>query len=82
LPNINQIYSRSDIHHKINDLYLKKENSVEDCISNEHYRSIINPENEANLKNCQNKLNNEYNLTPIERIDLLEKQKRWLLKNN
>ncbi|CAF1222901.1 unnamed protein product [Adineta steineri] len=75
--NINNI-CRSDINQKLNDLLLKKKHSAPNYIYqrqindiDEHYRSIINPDNETELKDCQCQLNNEHNLTPIQHIDVL-----------
>ncbi|CAF4268224.1 unnamed protein product, partial [Adineta steineri] len=69
---------RSDINQKLNDLLLKKKHSAPNSIYqrqindiDEHYRSIINPDNETELKDCQCQLKNEHNLTPIQHIDAL-----------
>ncbi|CAF4282298.1 unnamed protein product, partial [Adineta steineri] len=68
---------RSDINQKINDLHLKKKNLVENSIYerqindiDEHYRSIINPDNETQLKNYQCQLNDGHDLTSVQRIDV------------
>ncbi|CAF1157791.1 unnamed protein product [Rotaria sp. Silwood1] len=73
IGNQNNIF-QSDIHQKI---LLKKKNSIQNPtderqINNidEHDRSIINLDNEIQLKNYQNQLNAEHNLTSIQRIDL------------
>ncbi|CAF3670551.1 unnamed protein product [Adineta steineri] len=68
---------RSDINQKINDLHLKKKNLVENSIYerqindiDEHHRSIINPDNETQLKDYQCQLKDKHNLTSIQRIDV------------
>jgi tetratricopeptide (TPR) repeat protein len=78
IANQKNISSGSDIDQKINDLRLKTKNSLENSryerqINNidEHYRSIINPDNETHLKHYQSQLNDGHNLTLIQRIDVL-----------
>ena len=75
ISNQNGVF-RSDIDQKISNFLLKRQNSIHERHTNnidEHYRPIINPQNESQLKNYENELNTRDNLTPIQRIDLLYK---------